>query len=194
MVVLAGCGGSPRSSPGSGSAFPGTAAGVQARWFFQAMGRLPIPDAAMRAHFAAAFLAQNPPALINTKLAGTGQLRLVSVTPKGPDLVVFVVSVRGPQRFRIGLPVDAHGRIASIQAQELTPTASPASVLPALAPGWVAQPVTFEAGGVTIAGMWRRLWQGHVPLVQIAGLSRALHWIHGVGRLVRAEHRTAPTA
>ena len=34
------------------------------------------------------------------------------------------------------------------------PTASPASVIPALAPGWVAQPVTFEAGGVTIHGTY----------------------------------------
>jgi predicted esterase len=127
---------------------------VQARWFFQAMGRPPIPDAAIRAHFAPAFLAQNPPAFINAKLAGAGQLRLVSVAPKRPDLVEFVVSVRGAQRFRIALPVDAHGRIASIQAQELAPIASPASVLPALAPGWVAQPVTFEAGGVTIYGTY----------------------------------------
>jgi pimeloyl-ACP methyl ester carboxylesterase len=118
------------------------------------MGRLPIPDAAMRAHFAAAFLAQNPPALINARLAGAGQLGLVSVTPKRPDLVVFVVSVRGAQRFRISLPVNAHGRIANIVAQELAPTASPASALPTLAPGWVAQPVTFEAGGVTIHGTY----------------------------------------
>ena len=134
--------------------FPGTRAGTQARWFFQALGRLPIPAAALRAHFAPAFLAKAKlsPAAINARLAGAGQLRLVSVTPKQPSLVAFVVSIRGAQRFRVELPVDAHGRITNLQAQELAPTASPASVLPALAPGWVAAPVTFEAGGVTIHG------------------------------------------
>jgi uncharacterized protein len=154
LVVLAGCGGSPRPSAGSGPAFPGTPAGAQAQWFFQALGRLPIRDAALRAHFAPAFLAQNPPAYVNARLAGAGQLRLVSVTSKRPGLVVFVMSVRGAQRFRIELPVDTHGRITNIVTQELPPTASPASVLPALAPGWVAQPVTFEAGGVTIYGTY----------------------------------------
>jgi hypothetical protein len=118
------------------------------------MERLPIPGAAIRAHFAPAFLAQNSPAYVNARLAGAGQLHLVSVTPKGPNLVVFVMSVRGAQRFRIELPVDAHGRITNIVPQELAPTASPASVLPALAPGWVAQPVTFQAGGVTIYGTY----------------------------------------
>jgi len=42
--------------------------------------------------------------------------------------------------------------------------------------------------------MWRRLGQGPLPLVQIAGLGRTLHWVHRAARLVRAEHRTAPTA
>jgi dienelactone hydrolase len=154
MAALAGCGGSSRPAVHSGPAFPGTPAGAQARWFFQALGRLPISDAALRAHFAPAFLAQNSPAYVNARLAGAGQLRLVSVTPKGPNLVAFVMSVRGAQRFRIELPVDTHGRITNIVPQELVPTASPASVLPALAPGWVAQPVTFKAGGVTIYGTY----------------------------------------
>ena len=154
MVVLAGCGGSPAPSAGPGSVFPGTPAGAQARWFFQALGRLPIPDAAIHAHFAPAFLAKAPPAAINARLAGAGQLRLVSVTSTRPDLVAFVVSVRGAQRFRIELPIDTHGRIANLQAQPLAPSAPPASMIPALAPGWVAQPVTFEAGGVTIHGTY----------------------------------------
>ena len=154
MVVLAGCGGSPASSAGSGSVFPGTPAGAQARWFFQALGRLPIPAAAIRAHFAPAFLAKHPPAAVNATLAGAGRLRLVSVTSTRPDLVAFVMSVRGAQRFRVELPVDAHGRITNIQDQELAPTVSSASMIPALAPGWVAAPVTFAAGGVTIHGTY----------------------------------------
>ena len=87
-------------------------------------------------------------------LAGAGQLGLVSVASTRPDSVVFVMSVRGAQRFRVEVTVDAHGLISNIQAPALVPTASPASVIPALAPGWVAQPVTFEAGGVTIYGTY----------------------------------------
>jgi uncharacterized protein len=154
MAMLAGCGGSPRPAAGSGPAFPDTPAGTQARWVFHAFGSPPIPDAAIRAHFAPAVLAQLPPAAINARLAGAGQLRLVSVTPKGPNLVAFVISVRGAQRFRIELPVDTHGRITNLQAQELAPTTSLASAIPALTPGWVAQPVTFQAGGVTIYGTY----------------------------------------
>jgi hypothetical protein len=47
--------------------------------------------------------------------------------------------------------------------------------------------------GIT-AGTWRRLSQGHLPLVQIASIGRVLHWVHHAVRLVRAEHRTAPAA
>jgi hypothetical protein len=171
-VALAGCGGSPRPSAGSGPAFPGTRAGAQAQWFFQALGRLPIPAAALRAHFAPAFLAQNPPAYVNARLAGAGQLRLVSVTSKRPNLVVFVMSVRGAQRFRIEMAVDTRGRITTLVPQELAPTASPASVLPALAPGWVAQPVTFGAGGVTIYGTYthpRSAAAGSIPAAVLLG-------------------------
>jgi dienelactone hydrolase len=172
ILLLAGCGGSTRPSAGSAPAFPGTPAGAQARWFFQALGRLPIPAAALRAHFAPAFLAKAPPALINAKLAGAGRLRLVSVTSKRPNLVVFVMSVRGAQRFRVELPVDAHGRITNIQARALAPTAPPASVIPALAPGWVAAPVTFQAGGVTIHGTYThpsRAAAGTLPAAVLLG-------------------------
>jgi len=170
MVVLAGCGGSAQPSPGSVPAFPGTPAGGQARWLFHALGRLPIPDAAIRAHFAPAFLAKAPPAFINARLAGAGQLRLVSVTSTRPNFVVFVVSIRGAQRFRIALPVDTYGRIDNIEAQELAPTASPASMIPTLAPGWVAQPVTFEAGGVTIYGTYTHPSNGAAGAIPAAVL------------------------
>ena len=154
LVVLAGCGGSPRSSAVPGPAFPGTPAGVQARWLLQALGSWPIPDAAIRAHFAPAILAATSPADLNVSLAEWKHLGLVSVTSTGLDAVAFVVSIRGGQRYRVDLTVDANGLINGSTQQELPPTVSPASVLPALAPGWVAQPVTFEAGGVTIYGTY----------------------------------------
>ena len=153
-LLLAGCGSSPRPPAAPGPAFPSTPAGVQAQWLFQAAGRPPIPDTAIRAHLAPALLAKHASAVLNAVLAGAGQLGLVSVASTRPDSVVFVMSVRGAQRFRVEVTVDAHGLISNIQSQEVAPTASPASVIPALAPGWVAQPVTFEAGGVTIYGTY----------------------------------------
>jgi hypothetical protein len=99
-------------------------------------------------------LAKLPPAAVNAKLAGAGQLGLVSVEGKRPNSVEFVVSIRGAQRYRIDLTVDAHGLINDLGTQELVPTAPPESVIPAFAPGWAAQPVTFEAGGVAIHGTY----------------------------------------
>ena len=153
-LLLAGCGGSHQSSAGPGPVFPSTPAGVQAQWFFQAAGSPPIPAAAIRAHFDAALLRNLPPAAVNVVLAGAGRFGLVSVASTRPDSAVFVMSIRGGQRYRVGLTVDTHGLISKITTQEVPPTASPASMIPALAPGWVAQPVTFGAGGVTVHGTY----------------------------------------
>jgi hypothetical protein len=79
-LLLAGCGSSHPSSAPAGPAFPSTPAGVQAQWFFQAAGRLPIPAAAIRAHFDAAWLAKLPPDTLDALLTGMGQLALVSVS------------------------------------------------------------------------------------------------------------------
>jgi uncharacterized protein len=153
-LLLAGCGSSHPSSAPAGPAFPSTPAGAQAQWFFQAAGKPPIPAAAIRAHFDAALLGRLSPAAVNVVLAGAGQFGLVSAASTRPASVVFVMSIRGGQRFRVGLTVDAHGLISNITTQEVVPAASPASMIPALAAGWVAQPVTFEAGGVTIHGTY----------------------------------------
>jgi uncharacterized protein len=153
-LLLAGCGSSHPSSAPPGPVFPSTPAGVQAQWFFQAAGKPPIPAAAIRAHFDAALLHDLSPTTLNTLFTGVGQLGLVSVARTQPNSVMFVISIRGGQRYRVDLTVDAHGLISNIRPQEVPPTASPASVIPALAPGWVAQPVTFEAGGVTIHGTY----------------------------------------
>jgi hypothetical protein len=64
------------------------------------------------------------------RLAQWKQLGLASVTSLRPDSVVFVVSIRGAQRFRVDLTVDAHGLINGSTQQELPPTVSPASVIP----------------------------------------------------------------
>jgi len=157
-LLLAGCGSSPRSSAAPGPAFPSTPAGVQARWLFQALGKSPISAAALRAHLAPALLGSATPAEVaevNASLAMWKQLGLVSAASTQPNSAAFVVSVRRGQRYRIDVTVNVHGLISNLKAQEVAPTASsPASVIPSLAPGWVAQPVTFEAGGVTIHGTY----------------------------------------
>lgn len=144
----------------------------------QAMNRQPIPAGVLRAHFSPVLLAQASPAQISQKFALYGRLRLVSLTSSRPKSVVFVMSVRGAQRFQIRLSVDTHGLIAGLQTlREIPPTASPASVLPRLAPGWVAQPVTFQAGGVTVHGTYthpRRAATRTVPAaVLLAGSGTA---------------------
>jgi uncharacterized protein len=154
-LLLAGCSSSPPSSAGPGPTFPSTPAGVQAQWLFQAVGKLPISAAALHAHIAPVLLGNMTPAEVNANFAKWQQLSLVSATSRQPNSAEFVVSVRGGQRYRTNVTVDAHGLISNMQTQEVAPTASsPASVIPALAPGWVAQPVTFEAGGVTIHGTY----------------------------------------
>jgi alpha-beta hydrolase superfamily lysophospholipase len=163
VFVVAACGSADRAAP-IGARFPSTPAGEQARWLLQAVRRLPIPDAELRAHFDQASHAAA--AQLNSGLQGAGELRVVSVTTRQPNSLEFVVAVTTlnqvgwPQRFEISLGVDARGRIASFSPQPLEP---PASRVPALARGWVAEPVTFDAGGVTIYGTYTR------PSVAAAG-------------------------
>jgi ORF 12 gene product N-terminal len=122
-----------------GCGCPGGAGRVWGSW--------PIPDAAIRAHFAAAILATTSPADLNVSLAEWKQLGLVSVTSTRPDAVVFVVSVRGAQQFRVDLTVDAHG---------------------------LTQPVTFEAGGITIYGTYTHPGRAAAGTVPAALLIAAL--------------------
>jgi pimeloyl-ACP methyl ester carboxylesterase len=153
--ALAGCGSSQSASRTAGATFPGRPAGEQARWLVQALNQLPISDAALRAHVSPVWLRKTTAAQVNSGLVGVAQVRLVSVTSSQARSIAFVVSVRGGQRFRAALTVDSNGLIARIaQMQAIPSTASPQSVIPQLASGWVAQPVTFEAGGVTIYGTY----------------------------------------
>ena len=155
VCVLAGCGSSQTGSTIAGQAFPSTPAGVQARWLLQAPSRLPISLAEARTHVSQVLLGNSTQAEINSDLGKFGLVHLVSVTSSRANSIVFVVSVRGGQRFRFALTVDARGLISNLPApQEIPPTASPASVIPPLASGWVAQPVTFQAGEVTIYGTY----------------------------------------
>jgi uncharacterized protein len=126
-----------------------------------------MSDAVVRAHVSPVLLGKTTSAELNRGLVGVGQVRLVSVTSSQARSIGFVVSVRGAQRFRAALTVDADGLIASVPPMQALPsTASPQSMIPRLASGWVAQPVTFQAGGVTIYGTYthpRAAAAGSIP-------------------------------
>ena len=114
--------------------------------------------------------------------------------------LVFVVSVRGAQRFQVNLGVDARGLIANFSPQELVPTASPVTLIPALAPGWVAQPVTFDAGGVSLPSSSRSrvsafiaprrcrdtAWPGRRPQApgEVPGISAAASYALGLASVL----------
>jgi alpha-beta hydrolase superfamily lysophospholipase len=177
VSVLAGCGGSHPATTASTSPgpFPSTPAGAQARWLLEAAASLPISNAAARAHFSQAYLAHNPPAALNGELALMQPLRLVSVKRSQPNSLVFVATVRGAQPFQITVAVDARGLIARPLIQALVPTAAPASVIPPLAAGWDAQPVSFEAGGVKVYGTYTH------PSVAAAGVIPGVLLLGGSG-------------
>jgi pimeloyl-ACP methyl ester carboxylesterase len=155
VAVLVGCGSSQSASTTAAGTFPRTPAGAQAGWLVQALNHVPISDAALRAHVSPVVLGKTDAAALNSGLAGVGQVRLVSVTRSQARSIAFVISVRGAQHFRTALTVDADGLIAGVAPMQAIPsTASPQSMIPRLAPGWTAQPVSFPAGGVTIYGTY----------------------------------------
>jgi hypothetical protein len=107
------------------------------------VAHVPIPDAAMRAHFDSAFLALVPPSQLNRELQGVGEPRLLSISTDEADRLVLLVAISGGQRFQV---TDSHGQIDGLLFS--APSApSNGSDVPALAPGWVAQQITFAAGG-----------------------------------------------
>ena len=129
--------------------FPRTPAGAQATWLLGAAAHVPIPNPAVRAHFDSTFLALAPPSQLNKALEGVGQPRLLSITTSEPDRLVFLVAISGGRRFQVTLAVDSRGLIDGLLFSAPSVPSSGGDV-PALASGWVAQQVTFAAGGMTI--------------------------------------------
>jgi uncharacterized protein len=176
--VLVGCGSSQSTSTTAGPTFPGTPAGAEASSLVQALNHLPLSEAWLRAHVSPAVLRKTTAAELNSGVIGVAQVRLVSVMSSQARSIAFVLSIRGGQRFRAGLTVDSKGLIASVAPMQALPSmASPQSVIPRLASGWVAQPVTFQAGGVTIYGTYthpRSATAGTIPAaVLLAGSGTA---------------------
>jgi beta-lactamase class A len=105
---------------------PGTPAGAQLRWLIAAAAHLPVSDAQVRAHFAAAILAQVSPAMINQALQKVTGAKLVSILFSEPNVLLAIVSTRGAfPRAQVDLKVDSAGLIS-----ELVPSPAPTGPAP----------------------------------------------------------------
>jgi beta-lactamase class A len=92
---------------------PDTPAGNQLRWLIAAMARLPLPDAEVRSHFDAAFLAQVSPAALNLVLESAISLDLLSIRVSEPGTLVASVSAGGAgEQDQVWLTVDNRGLIS----------------------------------------------------------------------------------
>ncbi len=110
-LLLAACGGGGGSSGHRSSGFPRTPAGLQASWLLGAVAHVPIPAAAIHAHYDTTFLALVPPSQLNNALQGVGEPRLLSIATNDADRLVFLVAIKGGRRFQVTLGVDARGLI-----------------------------------------------------------------------------------
>src|SRR5215469_7601157 len=74
---------------------PDTAAGAQLRWLLAAAAHLPVSDGQVRAHFDAAFLAQDDAVVLNQSLQAVTDAKLLSIQVSELNTVVAIVSARG---------------------------------------------------------------------------------------------------
>ena len=138
----------PPATPSSTDApvtLPGTPAGVQARWLVDATAHLPIPDADIRAHFDATFLAQVTPALLNQGLQGASNVSVMSIKTNEPDALVMIVSTAGTE-VQVALSVDDKGLISGLRISPATPAPTYA---PYQTPSYI-NPDAFTEQSVTV--------------------------------------------
>jgi len=107
---------------------PNSPAGVQARWFLDAVAALPITNAQASAHFDQAFLAQVTPSKLNSVLAGARTVRLDAITAATPTALVMTVTANGSTKLTVHLAVDSSGLISGLLVQPAE--TSPASPVP----------------------------------------------------------------
>jgi beta-lactamase class A len=92
---------------------PATPAGAQLRWLIAEEARLPLSDTQVRAHFDAAFLAQNSPDALNRILAAVIRIDLLSIQVSQPGTVVASVSAgQQTEQAQVWLDVDSSGLIS----------------------------------------------------------------------------------
>jgi hypothetical protein len=100
---------------------PDTAAGAQLGWLLAAAGHLPVSDGQVRAHFDAAFLAQDDAAVLNQSLQAVTGAELVSIQVSELNTVVAIVSARGAAGpAQVWLAVDSRGLISELRISPAT--------------------------------------------------------------------------
>ncbi|MFB9473552.1 serine hydrolase [Nonomuraea salmonea] len=129
-------------------AIPDTPAGKQLGWVLEAVSRAPLPEAELRAHFTAGFLASIPPAQLNQALATFKGMKLERLTStQDRQLVARVLVGRTP--IDLALTVDGGGLIDGLRfgAPEVRSWSEADRRLRAIAPrtGFLAAELT--AGG-----------------------------------------------
>jgi beta-lactamase class A len=100
---------------------PDTQAGAQLRWLIAALAHLPMSDGQVRAHFDAAFLAQDSPVVLNQELQAVAGVKLLSIQVSELNTVVAIVSAGGAiQQAQFWLAVDSRGLISGLRISPAT--------------------------------------------------------------------------
>src|SRR5580693_7937647 len=107
---------------------PDTPAGAQLRWLIGALARLPLPDAQVRAHFDAAFLAQVSPPVLNQALEAVVSVKLLSIQVSELSTLVASASTGGAvQQAQVWLTVDRRDLISGLRISPVTTAPTPAT-------------------------------------------------------------------
>ena len=107
---------------------PDTPAGAQLRWLIAAVAHLPLPDAQVRAHFDAAFLAQISPPVLNQALEAVVSVKLLSIQVSELSTLVASASTGGAvQQAQVWLTVDRRDLISGLRISPVTTAPTPAT-------------------------------------------------------------------
>ena len=106
---------------------PDTAAGAQLRWLLAATAHLPVSDGQVRAHFDAAFLAEDDAAVLNQSLQAVAGAEVRSIQVSELNTVVAIVSARAAAPTEVWLTVDSRGLISELRISPATTGPTPAT-------------------------------------------------------------------
>jgi hypothetical protein len=106
---------------------PDTVAGAQLGWLLAATAHLPVSDGEVRAHFDAAFLAEDDAAVLNQSLQAVTGAEVRSIQVSELNTVVAIVSARGAAPTEIWLTVDSRGLISELRISPATTGPTPAT-------------------------------------------------------------------
>jgi Beta-lactamase enzyme family/ORF 12 gene product N-terminal len=119
--------GAATTRPAKVVAPPDTAAGAQLRWLLAATAHLPVSDGQVRAHFDAAFLAEDDAAVLNQSLQAVTGAEVRSIQVSELNTVVAIISARAAAPTEVWLTVDSRGLISELRISPATTGPTPAT-------------------------------------------------------------------